>query len=176
MFYTRSKLRKDLSVTPVLAYNQNILHHNPGLMFSASCHYGLQAMFFIASHSTEEKNIDLNTIAYEQKIPKHFLSKILQLMVKQKLLVSMKGPNGGFRLSRPPDSITLIEIVKAIDGLDIFNQCGIGFRECQEENPCPIHTDYKRIRDRVRYLFENKTLDALTEDVLKGDGFAKITK
>lgn len=134
-------------------------------MFSASCHYGLQAMFYIASHSTKEINVDLNTIAHEQNIPKHFLSKILQLLVKNKLLISMKGPNGGFRLYRPADSITLIEIVEAIDGLDIFNQCGIGFRECDDSDPCPIHTDYKRIRDHVRYLFEHKTLDALTKDV-----------
>ncbi|MDX1641395.1 MAG: Rrf2 family transcriptional regulator [Balneolaceae bacterium] len=143
-------------------------------MFSASCHYGLQAMFYIASHSSEETNVDLNTIAHEQDIPKHFLSKILQMLVKNKLLVSMKGPNGGFRLNRSADEITLIEIVEAIDSLDIFNQCGFGFRECDENDPCPIHTDYKRIRDHVRYLFETKTLEALTKDVMNGDLLAKI--
>jgi Rrf2 family protein len=145
-------------------------------MFSASCHYGLQAMFYIASHSTEEKNISLNEIASDKDIPQHFLSKILQLLVKHKLLISMKGPNGGFRLSRSPQQITLIEIVKAIDGLDIFNQCGIGFRECNEEDPCPIHTDYSRIRDHVQNLFETKTLEALTEDALNGDSLVKFTK
>ncbi len=145
-------------------------------MFSASCHYGLQAMFYIASHSTEEKNISLNEIASDKNIPQHFLSKILQLLVKHKLLISMKGPNGGFRLSRSPENITLIEIVKAIDGLDIFNQCGIGFRECNEDDPCPIHTDYSRIREHVQNLFETKTLEALTEDVLNGDSLVKFTK
>lgn len=132
-------------------------------------------MFFIASHSTDEKNISLNEIAGEKDIPQHFLSKILQLLVKNKLLVSMKGPNGGFRLSKPPKDITLIEIVEAIDGLDIFNQCGIGFRECDPDDPCPIHTDYSRIRDHVRHLFETKTLEALTEDMLNGDSLVKLT-
>ena len=145
-------------------------------MFSASCHYGLQAMFYIASHSTEEKNISLSEIASDKDIPQHFLSKILQLLVKHKLLVSMKGPHGGFRLKRAPEDITLIEIVKAIDGLDIFDQCGIGFRECDEEDPCPIHGDYSKIRDHVRELFETKTLEALTEDILNGDSLAKFTE
>lgn len=145
-------------------------------MFSASCHYGLQAMFYIASHSTEEKNISLSEIATHKDIPQHFLSKILQLLVKHKLLISMKGPHGGFRLKRPPEDITLIEIVKAIDGLDIFDQCGIGFRKCNEEDPCPIHSDYKRIRDHVRDLFESKTLEALTEDILNGESLAKFTE
>jgi Rrf2 family protein len=108
-------------------------------MFSASCHYGLQAMFYIALHSSEDKNVDLSEIAREQNIPKHFLSKILQLLVKEKLLVSMKGPTGGYRLKRSADDITLLEIVDSIDGLDIFNQCGIGFKECDPSDPCPIH-------------------------------------
>lgn len=88
----------------------------------------------------------------------------------------MKGPHGGFRLKRAPEDITLIEIVKAIDGLDIFDQCGIGFRKCDEEDPCPIHGDYSNIRDHVRELFETKTLEALTEDILNGDSLAKFTE
>lgn len=145
-------------------------------MFSASCHYGLQAMFYIALHSSEEKNVDLNEIAEEQKIPKHFLSKILQLLVKHKLLVSMKGPTGGYKLNRPADEISLLEIVKAIDGLDIFDQCGIGFRKCNPEKPCPIHPEYKRIRDRVYNLFDEKTLVTLNEEIKNGDSMGEIVK
>lgn len=145
-------------------------------MFSASCHYGLQAMFYIALHASDERNVDLNEIANEQNIPKHFLSKILQLLVKHKLLISMKGPNGGYNLNRPADEVTLLEIVEAIDGLDIFNQCGIGFRKCDPEKPCPIHKDYKLIRDRVYNLFKNKTLVALNEEMKKGDSMGTIVK
>jgi Rrf2 family protein len=143
-------------------------------MFSASCHYGLQAMFYIASHSSKDSNVDLNTIAHERDIPKHFLSKILQLLVKHKLLISMKGPNGGFRLSRSAQSISLIEIVEAIDGLDIFNHCGMGLTNCNEQDSCPIHSDYKRIRDHVRSLFETKTLAALTKEAESGDILANL--
>jgi Rrf2 family protein len=138
-------------------------------MFSASCHYGLQAMFYIAHHSTDSKNVDLSEIATEQNIPKHFLSKILQLLVKQKLLVSMKGPTGGYHLIRPAEEITLLEIVEAIDGLDIFNQCGTGFKECDPQDPCPIHDDYKKIRDRVYQLFNEKTLVCFSEEMINGE-------
>jgi Rrf2 family transcriptional regulator, iron-sulfur cluster assembly transcription factor len=143
-------------------------------MFSASCHYGLQAMCYISRYASDDKNVELSEIAHEQNIPKHFLSKILQLLVKQKLLVSMKGPNGGFRLKRLPEEITLIQIVDAIDGLDIFSQCGIGFKKCDENDPCPIHYDYKLIRDRVKELFENKTLAALNTEIQNGDSIVKI--
>ncbi|TVR16847.1 MAG: Rrf2 family transcriptional regulator [Balneolaceae bacterium] len=145
-------------------------------MFSASCHYGLQAMFYIALHSSSDKNVELTEIASEQDIPKHFLSKILQLLVREKLLYSMKGPTGGFRLTKPPNEITLIEIVDAIDGLDIFHQCGIGFKTCDDQNPCPLHHDYKAIRERVKKLFSTKTLEALKEEVQEGGSIISMSQ
>ncbi|WP_069132774.1 RrF2 family transcriptional regulator [Rhodohalobacter halophilus] len=144
-------------------------------MFSTSCHYGLQAMIYIALHSSDNKNIDLGQIAEKQEIPKHFLSKILQMLVKNGLLRSMKGPTGGFSLSRPADELTLIEVIDAIDGLDVFTQCGIGFKKCDDNHPCPIHNDYKPVRNKIRELFENKTLLELTEDVERGESFVNLT-
>ena len=143
-------------------------------MFSTSCHYGLQAMIYIALHSSEEKNVDLNQISTELDIPKHFLSKILQMLVKQKLLVSMKGPKGGFKLNSRPEDITLIVIIDAIDGLDVFNQCGIGFKKCDDNHPCPIHHDYKKLRNRVESLFNKKTLQKLIEDIEDGNSIISL--
>jgi Rrf2 family protein len=143
-------------------------------MFSASCHYALLAMFYIGHHARPDRNVELREIAAEQDIPKHFLSKILQQLVRHKLLVSTKGPNGGFRLSKPCDKITLIEIVEAIDGLDIFDRCGVGFRQCDATEPCPIHNDYKVMRDRVKQLFETKTLKILAREVKSGSSFVKL--
>ncbi|MDZ7756965.1 Rrf2 family transcriptional regulator [Rhodohalobacter sp.] len=145
-------------------------------MFSTSCHYGLQAMIYIALHSTNDKNVDLGQIAEKQDIPKHFLSKILQMLVKNGLLNSMKGPTGGFSLSRPADDITLIEVIDAIDGLDVFTQCGIGFKRCDDDHPCPIHNEYKQVRNNIRELFENKTLLELSEDIESGDSIVSLGK
>jgi len=145
-------------------------------MFSTSCHYGLQAMIYIALHSTNDKNVDLGQIAEKQEIPKHFLSKILQMLVKNGLLNSMKGPTGGFSLSRPAEEITLIEVIDAIDGLDVFTQCGIGFKRCDDNHPCPIHHEYKRVRNNIRELFENKTLLELSEDIKSGDSIVSLGK
>ena len=145
-------------------------------MFSTSCHYGLQAMIYIALHSTDDKRIDLGQIAKKQEIPKHFLSKILQMLVKNGLLESMKGPTGGFSLSRPAKDITLIEVIDAIDGLDVFTQCGIGFKKCDDKQPCPIHNEYKQVRSNIRELFENKSLLELTEDIKSGDSIVSLGK
>jgi Rrf2 family transcriptional regulator, iron-sulfur cluster assembly transcription factor len=144
-------------------------------MFSTSCHYGLQAMLYIAMHATEESNVELKVVAEEQDIPRHFLSKILQQLVKNDLLISMKGPTGGFRLARPAEKITLIEIIAAIDGLGVFNKCGIGFKQCNDKNPCPIHDDYKKVRAQVENLFRSKNLQNLIEDVKEGNSIISIS-
>lgn len=131
-------------------------------------------MLYIGLQYHKDTNVELNEIAVQQDIPKHFLSKILQLLVKHKLLCSMKGPTGGFRLPCPPEEIRLIEIVDAIDGLDIFEQCGIGLKRCTDEDPCPIHHEYKRIRERVREVFESRTLVDLTEEVSNGGNIINL--
>jgi len=145
-------------------------------MFSTSCHYGLQAMLYIAFHQSEDKNIELKLIAEGQGIPKHFLSKILQQLVRRGLLESMKGPTGGFSLKSPPDQISLIEIVDSIDGLGIFTKCGIGFKQCDDDRPCPIHNEFKTVRNQVRELFESKSLADLVNDVKTGNSIVGLKK
>ncbi len=144
-------------------------------MFSTSCHYGLQAMLYIAMHSSEDKNVGLKVIAEGQDIPRHFLSKILQQLVKNNLLLSMKGPTGGFSLAKAPEKITLIKIIEAIDGLGVFNKCGIGFKQCNDKKPCPIHDEYKKVRQQVENLFSSKNLQDLIEDVKEGNSIISIT-
>ena len=131
-------------------------------------------MMCIAKYSSSGENTELSKIAEEHEIPKHFLSKILQQLVKGKLLDSTKGPTGGYRLTRHPDDISLIEIVEVLDGLDIFHECGIGFKQCDDEDPCPFHHDYKVVRDRVKQLFETKTLGDLNNEAEMSDSVLNI--
>lgn len=133
-------------------------------------------MLYIAMHSTKDENVGLKEIAENQEIPRHFLSKILQQLVKAGLLLSMKGPNGGFKLSKKPEKITLLHIIKAIDGLDVFTQCGIGFKKCSDEHPCPIHHDFKVVRDKVYNLFQEKTLKELVYDAEHGEGIISLNR
>lgn len=145
-------------------------------MFSTSCHYGLQAMLYIAMFSNPNKNVGLTEIAENQEIPKHFLSKILQELVKNNLIDSMKGPKGGFKLKYKADDITLIQIIEAIDGLEVFTQCGIGFKKCSDDHPCPIHHEFKQVREKVKDLFMTKSLKDLIEDVERGDSIINMKK
>ena len=137
-------------------------------MFSKSCQYALQAILYIALHSKNQSAIGLKDIAGSQKIPIHFLSKILQNLVKHKILTSTKGPNGGFTLNKSPDRLKLIKIVEIVDGLDIFDLCGIGLKACSDKTPCPIHFEYKMVKNKTKELLSSKTLTQLCQDVENG--------
>lgn len=137
-------------------------------MFSKSCEYALQSILFIALHSKGGTSIGLKEISESQNIPLHFLSKILQQLVKQGILKSTKGPNGGFSLNVSPKKIRLIRIVEVIDGLNMFDNCGIGLKRCSDHTPCPIHFEYKIVKEKIKQLLSHKTLLELSEDVERG--------
>ena len=138
-------------------------------MFSKSCEYALQSIIFIALHSRNGNAIGLKQISDFQEIPIHFLSKILQQLVKNRVLKSSKGPHGGFALDVSPKKIRLIQIVEIIDGLDIFDACGIGLKKCSDHSPCPIHFDYKIVKRKIKHLLSEKTLYELCADVKRGE-------
>ena len=115
-------------------------------------------------------------IADSQSIPIHFLGKILQMLVKHKILISIKGPNGGFAMGVKSEDISLLEIVTIVDGLDIFDQCGIGFKSCTDDQPCPVHKEFKVVKERIKALLEYKTIAELCEDVKNGKSVVSFSE
>ena len=137
-------------------------------MFSKSCEYALQSVIYIAMHSKEGNSVGLKIISDQQEIPNHFLSKILQKLVKNDILFSTKGPNGGFSLNMDANDLRLIDIVEIIDGSKIFDRCGIGLKECSDSDPCPIHFEYKLVKNHIRALFSDKSISDLIQDIEEG--------
>lgn len=101
------------------------------------------------------------------EIPYHFLAKILQNLAYKKLLVSQKGPTGGFALGMSAKDITLFHIVEAIDGTDFLNKCVMGFPECSGKNPCAVHEKWKTLRDEVYGMLVSKHIALVAKDMKK---------
>ena len=102
-------------------------------------------------------------VSKELKVPKEFVSKMLQSLTDSGIVGSKKGKNGGFYLARKPNKIKLIEIVNAIDGDKIFKNCVLGFPNCSNENPCPVHNKWGKIRDDAYKMLNEETLEELKE-------------
>ncbi len=134
------------------------------VIFSKSCELGLQAVLFL---STKEKRLFTATeVSNELKVPKEYVSKVLQMLTASGIVGSRKGKKGGFYLAKEPIEIKLIDIVEAIDGLDVFKTCVLGFPGCSHETPCPVHDKWGKLRDEAYKMLSEETLEDLKEKTI----------
>lgn len=136
------------------------------VIFSKKCEYGLQAVLYLSTFPKDEI-VAADKIAAKLNIPKEFVSKILQSLTEFKLISSRKGKAGGFSLAKDTKDIKLIDVVNAIDGLNIFKTCVLGFPKCSCENPCPVHNEWGVLRDKAFQMLSTETIDKMTEVVNK---------
>ena len=135
------------------------------VIFSKKCELGLQAVLFL-SIKKEKVIFKAEEVSEELKVPKEFVSKVLQILTDSGIVGSKKGKNGGFYLAKRPSQIKLIDIVKAIDGLDVFNNCVLGFPGCSVSVPCPVHDKWGKLRDEAFKMLSEETLEQLKEKTL----------
>lgn len=140
-------------------------------MFSKACEYAIRAMMYIVTHTTNGSRVGIRDIARYTDTPEPFVAKVLQILSRKGIVSSAKGPNGGFYIETKSKQIPLIEIVKAIDGEDLFLRCGLGIKNCSEKKPCPIHYEYKAIRDDLKEMLKTNTIQDLASGLVKGETF-----
>lgn len=132
------------------------------MLLSKACVYGIRASLYLAS-IPDNSYVPISTISEKLDISPHFLTKILQKVSKEGLIESMKGPNGGVRLSQRGTEIYLLEIVAAIDGLDLLTECALGLPGCGTAKPCPLHDQWAETRDEIRHMMEHTSLIQLAQ-------------
>jgi Rrf2 family iron-sulfur cluster assembly transcriptional regulator len=146
-------------------------------MFSKACEYGIRACIYIATQSLNEKRVSIKQITKEIDSPEPFTAKILQELVKNKIIDSVKGPSGGFYITiENINTIMLKDIVFSFDGDSIYKGCGLGMKQCSEVCPCPIHNQFKIIKNGIKEMLETTNLHQLTYGLQNGMTFLKINK
>src|SRR5665213_661092 len=137
-------------------------------MLSNSCKTAIKAVIYLSSKFENGEKAGIKEVAEFIDANEHTIGKILQTLVKQNVIKSMKGPSGGFYISKEQQKQPIINIVEAIDGKQIFKSCGLGLSKCSSSHSCPIHDDYKEARDIIEKLFRQKRVMDLCEPVNNG--------
>src|SRR5262245_16436328 len=78
--------------------------------------YALHAVAYMAGHNKKDHPVASHIIAQKRGIPERFLLKVLKPLVSARVLLSIKGPNGGYRLAKSAGDITMLEVLEAVDG------------------------------------------------------------
>lgn len=136
------------------------------VIFSKKCELALQSVLYLSSLEKNEMK-SAKEISEEINVPKEFVSKVLQSLVLNGIVASRKGKNGGFYLGKPSNQIKLIEIVLAIDGLEIFYNCVLGFPGCSPDNPCPVHEKWGKLRDETYKMLSESNLEEFRDVTIK---------
>jgi Rrf2 family protein len=142
-------------------------------MFSKACEYSIRAMIFIAQKTKNGDRLAIKEIALGVDSPEHFMGKILTELSRKGLILSMKGPHGGFFMDEKCLRYTLADVVSAIDGTQLFTGCGLGLKSCNEYKPCPIHDEFKIVRNKLKSLLETTRIGEFNESLEKGLVFLK---
>jgi Rrf2 family protein len=137
-------------------------------MFSKKAEYALRATIYIAQKGTVNNKLGIDEIAEAIDSPKSFTAKILQMLTKDnKIIGSAKGPNGGFYITKQSKKLPARVILEAVKDDGILNSCVLGLRQCSSKNPCPMHAEFKQVRDQLNNLFEKKTIGDLADKMKK---------
>lgn len=147
-------------------------------MLSNTCKYALRALIYLGKFSEKNKRIGIKKISEDLELSSAFLGKILQKLVKQNLLISTKGPNGGFALAKNADEITLYDIIIKVDGEGFFVNCIIGLEPCKSHDPskplCPVHAQYEKLRGEIESFYKETTLEIISKDIDKYEDIIKL--
>jgi Rrf2 family transcriptional regulator, iron-sulfur cluster assembly transcription factor len=135
-------------------------------LLSKQCEYALQAVTYLAARESDGR-ISIKELTSRLDIPSPFLAKILQDLVRKNLLSSLRGPTGGFALAKPSDSITLLDIVEAVDGTDFSQKCVMGFPECSGAHPCAVHDTWGRLRAEIVTMLSTHSIKHIAAETKK---------
>lgn len=126
-------------------------------MLSQTAEYALRAVLTLAAQP-EGRPLGAGRLAAFLDIPKNYLSKTLHQLARAGVLESNRGKLGGFRLARPANQITLLEVVALFDDLTGRRICLLGRPVCSDQTPCAAHRRWKAVTERTATFFRETTV------------------
>jgi Rrf2 family iron-sulfur cluster assembly transcriptional regulator len=133
------------------------------MIFSKSLGYALRGILYVAVMQDEKRYVQVEEIASSLAVPRHFMGKILKKLAKEKVLLSIKGPSGGFTLNEHTSQMPLMDLIVIIDGIDLFSSCALRVKECSSANPCPMHFQMEGVKNRLKSILSDTTIGDLLE-------------
>ncbi len=124
--------------------------------------YALRAMVHLATHR-KDGDLSARKLASEENISYSLVRKLMQRLLKARLVESSIGSKGGFSLSKLPSKINLLEIIETIQGPLRLNRCLLGMDICHRQKGCPVSRKLTKLQKNMREYLHGVTLDDLLQ-------------
>ena len=115
-------------------------------MFSKTAIHALTALAALAE-LPEGQFAGASELAARVGAPPNYLGKLLKMLAERGLLLSQKGRGGGFRLARPAEAISLLDVMEPVDHVNRWAGCFLGRKRCASHAPCAVHGQWGKVRD-----------------------------
>ena len=130
------------------------------MIFSKSFGYAVRSIMYLGMQQ-DRRHMQAKDIALALGIPRHFTGKILKRLAKEKILLSIKGPSGGFTINEHSLKTPLITVFIITEGRSTLEGCALRFGECDSDNSCPLHVDIDKLRRGLKQVLSGKTIQSL---------------
>jgi len=101
-------------------------------------------------------------------VPDKYLRRLMTDLSKSGFIKSMKGRDGGYIFAKNANTIYISQVIDAVEGMDKYEGCIMGFNDCSDDNPCSLHENYAPIKDQLINFLSNTTISELKSNkVLK---------
>ena len=125
--------------------------------------YGIHAMYDLAVHYGDGPQ-SIKLIAERQTIPEAYLEQLIAVLRKEKLVISNRGAQGGYRLVREPKEITVGDVLRALEGGLNLVDCLLEEDSCGKTCACPSRIVWMKIRDGLNRVVDGITLQDMIDD------------
>jgi FeS assembly SUF system regulator len=132
------------------------------LRITRQADYGIVLLTYIVREVGQE-TVTAAELARRTLLPAPTVTKILKLLTRAGLLISHRGVQGGYQLSRDASEIRLLEVIGALDGPIAITQCSTNAVGCNREPNCPVKPNWRRIDQVVRRALMDVTLEEMAE-------------
>lgn len=130
------------------------------MVITRATEYSIRAMLHLAARYPAEV-VSKQEICDAEGVTPAFLTKILQPLIRRGLVRSKRGVAGGFALARDPATLTLLDVMRAVDEPLTLNLCLLEGHQCQRECTCTVHRMWADARSRIEQVFSSKSLREL---------------
>ncbi len=131
-------------------------------LYSKGCEYAIRALMCVAPKEKGER-FQAKDICEKAGIPEPYTRKIFQALVQAGFLQAVRGPGGGYELTKHPGQISLHDVIRSVDGEDTFNGCVMGLPDCGGDSPCPLHDVWEEALGHLLSRLKSVTLLDLVE-------------
>jgi Rrf2 family protein len=134
------------------------------LRLSKKSDYALMAVRHLAVHGDRGASASAREISEAYDIPLELLAKVLQRLVRTKLLVSVQGTRGGYKLGRPPTGISVADVIQAVDGPVTVTACSPNDHACDQYSKCSIRDPLWKIKGRILEMLSTVTVAEMARE------------